>query len=218
MSVGDGNYLQIPVDIFKDRRLKSNDIALLTFFFFLQKEGDRFLELRIDSLLNRLEITRNQFEFTVKRLKRFHWISKIKRGKDDNYIEIRLNFPDFNLNLYEQPGSRIAKSWNKYFGNRMIKFEDVQEFKKFVLDGMEEDLVLKIMEISGLKAKGSPFHYAKAVLMDLYSRGVLTVSDFEEQERKGDSCNGQHVSKNYKGKEKRVAGKKYKEFREEDYR
>ena len=35
-------------------------------------------------------------------------------------------------------GSMIAKSWNKYFSNRLIKYEEVQE-RRFVLDGMEEN-------------------------------------------------------------------------------
>lgn len=217
MGEGNGAYLQIPVNIFLDRRLKADDIALLTSFFFLLKGEDCVLEFRIDFLLNRLGITRNQFEFTIKRLERFCWIRDV-RVKAEACMEIRIDIPELSQNLYEQPGSRIAKSWNKYFGNRMIKYEDVQEFKKFVLDGMEEELVLRIMELSGLRAEGSPFHYAKAVLMDLYSRGLLTVSDFDEQERKGGSRNGQYVSENYKGKKKRVTAKNKKEFREEDYR
>ncbi|NLM98174.1 MAG: DnaD domain protein [Halanaerobiaceae bacterium] len=215
-------YLQIPLNIFLDRRLKADDIVLLTSFFFLKnkedkKEEDSVLEFRVDFLLNRLGITRNQFEFTLKRLENFSWISDV-RDKAGGYKEIRINIPELSQEVYEQPGSRIARSWNKYFGNRMIKYEDVQELKKFVLDGMEEELVLKVMEFSGLRAEGSPFHYAKAVLMDLYSRGVLTVSDFDKHERKGGSDNGQHVSKTYRGKEKGVTGKSGKEYREDDYR
>ena len=217
MGEANGANLQIPVNIFLDRRLKADDIALLTSFFFLQNGEDSVLEFRIDILLERLGITRNQFEFTIKRLERFYWIRDV-RDKAEGCMEIKINIPELSQNLYEQPGSRIAKSWNKYFGNRMIKYEDVQEFKKFVLDGMEEELVLKVMELSGLRAEGSPFHYARAVLLDFYSRGVLTVSDFDEQERKGGSRNGQYVSENYKGKKKRVTAKNKKEFREEDYR
>lgn len=215
----EGNdYLQIPVNIFKDRRLKAQDIAMLTSFFFLLKKDDRELKFKISKVLNRLGITRNQFEFTIKRLERFNWIRNVHREERDSSIEMNINIPQFNQDPYKQPGSMIAKSWNKYFGNRMIKYEDVQEFKKFVLDGMEEELVLKIMEYSGLRAEGSPFHYAKAVLLDLHSRGILTIDDFEEQERKGGSYYGQDVSKNNRGKEKRDEDEVAKEYYKKGYR
>ncbi|MDI9477277.1 MAG: DnaD domain protein, partial [Bacillota bacterium] len=114
-----------------------------------------------------------------------------------------------------QPGSRIAKSWNRYFGNRLIKYEEVQELKKFVLDGMEEELVLKVMEYSGLRAD-NPFHYTRAILLDLYRRGVLTLEDYNKAKGKGEA-DGQHFSEDDRRKEAR-AEQKHARFKAEEYR
>lgn len=211
-------YLQIPKNIFNDRRLKSQDISLLVFFFFLTDGKEETLDIEIEKILKGLLISRNQFALTLKRLARFNWINILVGDESVNMLKIEIKNPDhipeINRDPYKQPGSRIARAWNKYFGNRMIKYEDVQEFKEFVLDGMEEELVLKVMEYSGLKAEGSPFHYARAILLDLFSRGILTVEGFE-MERKGESKDGQRISKDDREKKKRDARK---EFGKEEYR
>ncbi|MDI9478055.1 MAG: hypothetical protein QM345_04830, partial [Bacillota bacterium] len=140
----ENEFVALPANIFQDRRLNALDISLLALFFFLLKKERGTLQLDIDSVKDRLDISRNQFKLSLERLERLGWV-KVKDFDilRDSSIELYIEIPELPADPYNQPGSRIAKSWNRYFGNRLIKYEEVQELKKFVLDGMEEELVLK---------------------------------------------------------------------------
>lgn len=212
----ENEFISLPLNIFEDKRLNALDISLLASFFFLLKEEKGTLQVEIESLINRLEISRSQLKSGLERLHRFGWIrvedfNKIQAAR----IELYINIPDLVQDPYNQPGSRIAKSWNRYFGNRLIKYEEVQELKKFVLDGMEEELVLKVMEYSGLRAD-NPFHYTRAILLDLYRRGVLTLEDYNKAKGKGEA-DGQLFSEDDRRKEAR-AEQKHARFKAEEYR
>mgnify|MGYP001224195931 CR=1 FL=1 len=210
-------FIALPANIFKDRRLNALDISLLSIFFFLLKKEKGTLQLDVDALIDRLDISRNQFKLSLERLERFGWV----RVKDFERImassmELDIDIPELIDDPYNQPGSMIAKSWNKYFGNRLIKYEEVQELKRFVLDGMEEELVLKVMEYSGLRAE-NPFHYTKAILLDLYSRGILTLEDYNKEKRKGEAGHGQYFSEDDRRKKEEVERKRAR-FKADEYR
>lgn len=213
----ENEFVALPANIFQDRRLNALDISLLALFFFLLKKERGTLQLDIDSVKDRLDISRNQFKLSLERLERLGWV-KVKDFDilRDSSIELYIEIPKLPADPYNQPGSMIAKSWNKYFGNRLIKYEEVQELKKFVLDGMEEELVLKVMEYSGLRAE-SPFHYARAILLDLYSRGILTLEDYNNEKGKGELEHGKHFPEDDRRK-KEEAEQKHSRFKAEEYR
>lgn len=217
MNKQENKYFKIPRNIFNDRRLKSEDIAMLVFFFFRTNGKKGLFDLKIEGTLNQLQLTRNSFDLTIERLLRFNWIKATNTEQEDDLITLELVVPEdiseINKDPYTQPGSMIARAWDKYFGTRMIKHDDIQELKDFIINGMEEELILEVMKFSSEKADGSPFHYARAVLLDLFKRGILTVDEFES-DRKGESNDGQ-FSKNNSEKEKGTGKKKY---REEEYR
>lgn len=214
----ENEFISLPANIFKDKRLNALDISLLAIFFFLLKKEQGILQVDIEGIIDRLDISRSQFKLSLERLVRFSWIriKDLDKIITDSRIELYINIPELSYDPYNQPGSMIAKSWNKYFGNRLIKYEEVQELKKFVLDGMEEELVLKIMEYSGLRAD-SPFHYTRAILLDLYSRGILTLDDYNKEKGKGDIEHGQHFSEDDRRKEE-TDGQKHARFKAEEYR
>ncbi|MFP4015539.1 MAG: DnaD domain protein [Halanaerobiales bacterium] len=213
-------YFKVPRNIFDDRRLKSEDIALLVFFFFRTNGKKDILDLKIEKILNHLQVSRNEFDLTIERLVRFNWIKHMELDQSRDMITIEVIVPedisDINKDPYTQPGSMIAKAWGKYFGTRMIKHDDIQQLKDYVINGMEEELVLEVMKYSSEKAEGSPFHYTRAVLLDLFKRGVLTVEEFE-LDRKGESKDGR-VSKTNREKEKRNEDEVAREYYRKGYR
>ncbi|MFW6022070.1 MAG: DnaD domain protein [Halanaerobiaceae bacterium] len=208
------DYLQLPISIFKDKRLKSQDIAILSFFFFLKNKNE-IINFNVTSLRKRMGWTESQFDLVMKRLERFNWINYKQINEEE--IDLVINILKTSELTYNQQGSRIAQSWNKYFPTRLIRYEDVQELKKFVIDGMEEELVLKIMKYSSTEAE-RPFHYTRAILMDLFRRGILTVDEYEKKEDGGEHKNGQQVSGSNKEKETRNEDEIADEYYKKGYR
>ncbi|MEJ6952392.1 DnaD domain protein [Natronospora cellulosivora (SeqCode)] len=216
------DYFKIPIDVFDDKRLNAVEIGLLSYLFF-QSEEKEILELDLATLVSTLKIDLQLVKNILSSLKDYKWLvfTDKKNNRDieelslDDKIYYELNIPCKERDPYNQPGSKIARAWTKYFSSRMIKYEDVQELKNFVIDGMEEELVVKVMEYSSEKVKdGRVFYYARAILFDLYKRGVLSIAEYEKENRKGGSSNEQ-LSKANRGQETRT---KRKKFKKEEYR
>lgn len=213
------NYCLIPRFIFQDARLVTDDIVLLTALFAMCELPEKKTSKRKEELLRATGLSVNAYTRAVKRLKKYGWIEKIEKEEGRTEITFFLSLPEKKIAVYSQPGSKIAQAWNECFGTRLIKYEDVQDLKDFVINrGMEEDLVLKIMEYSGRKAKGDPVAYTRAILINLAKNGILTLEDYKKEREKEVSGNGKQFSKTTGGKEKRTPDEIAREYYEKGYR
>lgn len=213
-------YCRIPVFIFEDNRLNSKDVALLASLFYLAgEEGDEFILKPGSNRINKISgLSSNEVIQSIKRLKKLDWIDLNESDYDSltagEKTRMELLIPAAKNDPYHQAGSRIAREWSQYFGTRVIKYEDVQDLKQFVIDGMDEELVLKVMDYSGKKAEGDPFRYARSILIDLFNRGILSIKDYNNYRQGREEKNGQEFSGNDSKQEKRdedeVAGEYYK--------
>lgn len=196
-----GEYFLIPTYIFRDDRLNSFDICLISALYSFTGPGQKKVCLRKERVLKAAKITENIYYSSLKRLQGFGWIEKIREVNEDGKIRVEYYLGKPERSVYNEPGSSIARAWSKYFGTRLIRYEELQDLKDFVLNqGMEEELVLKVMEYSSKNARGDPFSYTRATLINLSREGILTVEEFE----KGDFRDGEQFQKNNRGKEKRV--------------
>lgn len=225
-------YCKIPTNIFKDNRLTSQDVALLASLFYLSSKSGESDNVKLDTnQINKLTgLSDNEFILSIKRLKNLGWLNLNSSESDqflqiyDNnqelkqYIKIKLLIPLARDNSYDQPGSQIARSWSKYFGTRVIRYEDVQDLKELVIDGMDEELILEIMEYSGKNATGDPFRYTRSILLDLFKKGILTLEDYEKDKRKRGDNNGFEISRTDRKKEKRDENEIADEYYRKGYR
>lgn len=174
---------------------------------------------KIEEILKVTGLSSNNFNKALNRLTKYGWIKKTKKEEKESKITFYLSVPENKVSLYSQPGSKIAQSWKDYFGTRLIKYEDVQDLKDFVVKrGMEEELVLKIMEYSGRRAKGDPLAYSRAILINLSKNGILTLKDYEQEREEEVSRNGKEFSKTAGRKEKRTADEIAREYYKKGYR
>ncbi|MFW6026697.1 MAG: DnaD domain protein [Candidatus Woesearchaeota archaeon] len=209
-------YCKIPIEVFEDEKLGVLDIAVLTQLFYLSS-GKKGFNLELEKLSKRFTLSNRQIQNILINLRKNNWLSlpmqNINNLSTGSSLYIKITIPEKDNDPYNQAGSKIARAWSKYFSSRMIKHEDVYQLRDYVSNGMEEELVLKIMEYSSKKIKdGRAFNYSKAILFDLYKRGILTVEEYEKEEG---GSNEQGFSKNNSSKKART---KRKEFKREKYR
>ncbi|MFW6036003.1 MAG: DnaD domain protein [Halothermotrichaceae bacterium] len=214
-------YSLIPSYIFADKRLNFCDISLITTLYHLDQTQNNNqskkskLIININMLLRKLKTSKAVFKKTINRLKKYGWIKKVETTANDNKLSIILAVPDHKKKkeIYNQPGSKIARSWKDFFGTRMLKYEEIQDFKDFIINkGVEEDLIIKLMEISSKKADGNPFYYIRATLINFVRNGILTLADYEEKQ--GNDKDGQISKINRKEK----TGFEQKKFKADEYR
>ncbi|HLV10417.1 MAG TPA: DnaD domain protein [Halanaerobiales bacterium] len=213
------NYCFIPRDIFKDNRMVAEDIVLISVLFSRSDPQKKVTNINRSELLELSGLSFNNYQQALKRLKKYGWVKKMDFGKEKRFLTFSLDIPATIGTVYKNPGSKIARAWNNYFGTRLIKYEDLQDLVDFVVNrGMEEELVLHIMKYSGRKAKGDPLAYSRAILINLAKKGILTVDDYERERKEGVSGNGKEVSKTTGGKEKRTQDEIARGYYKKGYR
>lgn len=203
-------YVKIPEILFTDNRLQTEDKLLLAFLFG-RKKG-KTVNLKRKEVIESVGIIEKNYYNSLERLKKTGWLKYFK--EDEESTEYLLELPQLNTNVYNSQGSRITREWPLYFGTRLIKYEDLQDLLDFIKQGMEEELVLKVMEYGGQHAKGDPFKYTRAILMDLVHNGVYTLVEYEKHNSEGESYYGKQISKNNSpeenGTEDEIANEYYK--------
>lgn len=186
-------YVLIPFSIYEDDRLKVHEIALLSILYSQLEIGQDRIIIANEKILKTTGLTKSEYLSSLKKLKVFGWLIDVKVNKIDTSIVLKNELSNAKE---DEIGSRIVKAWNKYFGTRLIKYTDLEDLLDFVINrGMEEELVLKVMEYSGETADGDPFLYCRAILINLSKNGVLTLKEYENKEdEKGEFHNGKQVS------------------------
>jgi hypothetical protein len=194
------NYALIPASIYQDNRLNPYDLCLITTLYSFATPENKEVNIEKERVIEAAKITEDIYYQSLARLERFGWIKRV-RELDQTWITYLLNIPELTQDLYHQPGSKIAQSWSKYFGTRLIKYEELQDLKEFIIKkGMEEELIIKVMEYSGRKASGDPFHYTRAILINLAKEGILKAEEFKE----GEYQDGKQIQKNNRGEKKGI--------------
>jgi hypothetical protein len=104
--------------------------------------------------------------------------------------------------LYNRPGSKVARKWNEVFGTTQLSPTNFNKLRSFIDDGIDEEVIIGVMNISAEKAKGNPINYTINILNNYLDRDILSYEDFEKERRRRKDYEEQ-VQKNIRAEEKR---------------
>lgn len=194
----DNNLFQL---IRGDNSLNTAEKLLLIILFSHKKTGIPSLK----QIVNEAALQPDQAKNIIKKL-----LHNDKYGEPLNKLLKENNITIYKKNtkkdksndLYNKPGSRIARKWGQTFGTTQLTPTNFNRLKSFLEDGIEEEVILEVMELSAEKAQGNPINYSIHVLNNFLERGIMTQQDLEEERRRKEEHERQ-VQEDNRAKEKR---------------
>ncbi len=117
----------------------------------------------------------------------------------------------------DHKGSQVIKAWTEICGTVQFTPTMLDKIKSYINDGMQEKLIIEVIETGVKKAEGNPFNYIISILNDLMNRGILTLDDYQKELDRGGN-NGGQIQKNTGQKKRRTQKQEIKELYKKGYR
>ncbi|GEM_PF-8753 len=91
----------------------------------------------------------------------------------------------------QKKGQKFIRTWQEKLGTTQITPTMLDKIKSFIEDGMEEELIVQILDYSVSRTEGNPFNYLISILNDYINQGIYTVDDYENYiQKEGDDGAG----------------------------